>query len=66
MWGHISPWFHAEHDVFDVLSDLVGGLQAEQVEVPQQVIVEGQKLEVQLCQCETAWENRENGEEMNN
>lgn len=53
VWRHISPWFHAEHNVFDVLSDLVGGLQAEQVEVPQQVIVEGQKLEIQLCQCQT-------------
>lgn len=44
-----SPWFHAEHNIFYVLSYLVGGLQAEQVKIPQQVIVEGQKLEVQLC-----------------
>lgn len=46
---HNLPWFHAEHNIFYVLSDLVGGLQAKQVKIPQQVIVEGQKLEIQFC-----------------
>ena len=36
--------------VVDILPDLVGGLQLEQVEVPNQVVLLGQKLEVQLGQ----------------
>ena len=51
--GRGPPWLHARHHVLDVLSDLVGGLQAEEVEVPQQIVVEGQELEIQLGQSET-------------
>ena len=51
--GGSPPWLHARHDVLNVLSDLVGGLQAEEVEVSQQVVVEGQELEVQLGQRQT-------------
>ena len=35
-------------DVLNVLSDLVGGLQLEQLEVPQQVIVQRQELNKEL------------------
>ena len=35
-------------DVLHVLSDLVGGLQLEQLEVPQQVIVQRQELNKEL------------------
>lgn len=52
------PWFHAPHHVFDVLSDLIGGLQAKEVEVSQQVVMEGQELEVQLGQSQAAWEDQ--------
>lgn len=54
----ISPWFHAPHHIFDVLSDLVGGLQTKEVEVSQQVVVEGKELEIQLGQSQTAWEDK--------
>lgn len=54
----ILPWFHAPHHVFYVLSDLIGGLQAKEVEVSQQVVVEGQELKVQLGQSQAAWEDQ--------
>ena len=38
-----------------ILADLVGGLQAEQVEVPQQVVVEREELQVQLGQGQATW-----------
>lgn len=61
-WGKkkrdILPWFHAPHHVFYVLSNLIGGLQAKEVEVSQQVVVEGQELEVQLGQSQAAWEDK--------
>ena len=41
---------HAAQHVRDVLPDLVRGLQPEQVEVAQQVVVDGQELQVQLGQ----------------
>lgn len=44
----ILPWLHTPHHIFNVLSDLIGGLQTEEVKVPQQVVVEGQELEIQL------------------
>lgn len=50
----ISPWLHAPHHVFYVLSDLIGGLQTEEVKIPQQVVVEGQELQIQLGQCQAA------------
>jgi hypothetical protein len=39
--------------VLDVLSDLIRRLQPKQVEVPQEVVVEGEELEVELGQRET-------------
>lgn len=54
----ISPWFHAPHHIFYVLSDLIGGLQTKEVEVSQQVVVEGKELEIQLGQSQTAWEDK--------
>jgi len=44
----ISPWFHTAHHILDVLSDLIGGLETKEVEVPQQVVVKSQELEIQL------------------
>lgn len=35
-------------------SDLIGRLQAEKIEVPQQVVMESQKLQIQLGECQTA------------
>ena len=43
---------HSANDIRDVLPDLIGGLQPEQVEVAQQVVMEGQELQVQLWQCQ--------------
>mmetsp|Transcript_144 Transcript_144/g.310 ORF Transcript_144/g.310 Transcript_144/m.310 type:complete len:1317 (+) Transcript_144:450-4400(+) len=41
---------HAGDRILEVPADLVGGLQAEEVEVPEEVVVDGQELEVQLRQ----------------
>mmetsp|Transcript_44005 Transcript_44005/g.113764 ORF Transcript_44005/g.113764 Transcript_44005/m.113764 type:complete len:375 (+) Transcript_44005:2759-3883(+) len=43
---------HARDLVLQILADLVGGLQAEEVEVPQQIVVDGQELQVELRQGE--------------
>ena len=48
--SHSPEGPNSAYDVRDVFSDLIGGLQAEQVEVAQQVVMEGQKLQVQLWQ----------------
>lgn len=37
-------------DIRDIFPNFIGGLQAEQIEVAQQVVVEGQELQVQLWQ----------------
>lgn len=55
----ISPWFHAPHHVFDVLPDLIGGLQTKEVEVSQQVVVEGKELEIELGQSKTACDDKQ-------
>lgn len=55
----ISPWFHAPHHIFYVLSDLIGGLQTKEVEVSQQVVVEGKELEIQLGQSQTACDDEQ-------
>lgn len=39
---------NSAYHIRDVFSDLVGSLQAEQVEVAQQVVMEGEELQVQL------------------
>ncbi|TNN39073.1 hypothetical protein EYF80_050765 [Liparis tanakae] len=49
----VSPRLHPAHHVLDVLSDLIGGLQTKEVEVPQQVVVKGQELEIQLRKAAT-------------
>ncbi len=41
---------HARENVGDVLADFVGGLEAEEAEVAQQVVVRRQELQVQLGQ----------------
>lgn len=48
-----SPWFHTPHHVLDVLPDFIGGLETKQVEVSQQIVVEGEELQVQLGQSQT-------------
>lgn len=55
----ILPWFHTPHHIFYVLSDLIGGLQTEEVKVPQQVVMEGEELEIQFGQCQAAWEEKQ-------
>lgn len=54
-----SPGFHAPHHIFYVLSDLIGGLQTKEVEVSQQVVVEGKELEIQLGQSQTACDDKQ-------
>jgi hypothetical protein len=48
-----SPRRESADGVLDVLSDLIRRLQPKQVEVPQEVVVEGEELEVELGQRET-------------
>lgn len=43
----------AREDVRDVLADLIGGFQAEEAEIAEQVVVRGQELQVQLWQRQT-------------
>ena len=49
------PRFHAEDGIFNVLPDLVGRLQAEEIEVAQQVVVQRQKLQVEFRQRQAAF-----------
>ena len=39
---------HAAHAVPDVVPDAVGGLQSEQMKVPDEVVVDRQKLQIQF------------------
>jgi len=51
-----SPWFHSPNHILYVLSDLVSGLQTKEVKVPQQVVVEGQELEIELWKGEAPYQ----------
>ena len=48
--GHSLEGSNSAYDIRDVFPNLIRGLQAEQVEVAQQVVMKGQKLQVQLWQ----------------
>mmetsp|Transcript_109014 Transcript_109014/g.188754 ORF Transcript_109014/g.188754 Transcript_109014/m.188754 type:complete len:299 (-) Transcript_109014:1113-2009(-) len=46
----ILPWVQADNGILNVLADLVRGLEPEQIEVPQEVVMESQELQVELRQ----------------
>ena len=50
--AHQLARLHARDGVLDVLLDVVGGLEAEEVKVAQQVVVEREELQVELGQRE--------------
>lgn len=53
--GRFIPGVEADDGVLNVLADLVRGLEAEEVEVAEEVVVERQELQVKL-QPGLAWE----------
>ena len=49
----VLPGLHLEHRLLDVLADLEGGLESKQVNVADQVVLQREKLQVQLRNGQT-------------